>query len=140
VIPGQVGYTIGLAPFSTDGARMLVLDFDDQDLGERPFAYEVLEADGTKPIPAKGYSRTEVATGWTDNNREAYLYDRNALPANVFKWDPVTGSRRPFLRITPVDPSGVWGISALTITPSGNAYAYSVLRRLSDLYLIEGLK
>jgi hypothetical protein len=58
----------------------------------------------------------------------------------VVRWNPLTGARRPFLRIAPADPSGVWGINHLTITPSGHAYAYSVLRKLSDLYLIEGLR
>jgi hypothetical protein len=50
------------------------------------------------------------------------------------------GADRPFLQITPPDPSGIWGIQILRMTPSGNAYAYSVVRRLSDLYLVEGLK
>jgi hypothetical protein len=81
-----------------------------------------------------------VAAGWADNNREVYLYDRNAIPARVVRWDPLTGARHPFLEIMPSDPSGVWGISNLTITPSGNAYAYSVARKFSDLYLIEGLR
>ena len=91
-------------------------------------------------MPAKGNSRAEVPAGWTADSREVYLYDRNAIPANVVRWNPVTGARRPFLQIVPADRSGVWGVSWLTITPSGNAYAYSVLRKLSDLYLIEGLK
>ncbi len=46
----------------------------------------------------------------------------------------------PLFRIKPSDPSGVWGIRNLTITASGRAYVYSVVRKLSDLYLIEGLK
>ncbi len=95
---------------------------------------------GQAVVPVSGNSRTEVAAGWADNSRELYLYDRNAIPANVVRWDPLTGARRPFLQITPSDPSGVWGISFLAVTPSGNAYAYSVRRKLSDLYLVEGLK
>ena len=55
-------------------------------------------------------------------------------------WNPLTGSRRPFLKIMPADPAGVFGISNLQVTPSGRAYAYSVVRKLSDLYFIEGLR
>jgi hypothetical protein len=33
----------------------------------------------------------------------------------------------------------VWGISNLVISPSGDAYVYSVLRKLSDVYLIDRL-
>jgi hypothetical protein len=140
VVPGPVGYTMGLAPFSPDGRRMLLVHYADTALDERPFTFEVFEGGGARPTLVKGNLRSEVVAGWTDNNQEAYLYDRNAIPATVVRWNPLTGARRPFLQITPSDPSGVWGISHLAITPSGNAYVYSVLRKLSDLYLIEGLK
>jgi hypothetical protein len=104
------------------------------------FNYLLFEKEGARPIPAKGFVRTEAAAGWTDDSQEVYVYDRNAIPASVVRVNPVTGARRPFLQISPSDPSGVWGIRNLTITPSGKAYAYSVVRKLSDLYLIEGLK
>ncbi|MGE5358590.1 MAG: hypothetical protein ACM3NQ_06185 [Bacteroidales bacterium] len=62
-------------------------------------------------------------------------------------WQAVaTGELHPTIRpepsglleIAPADASGIWGIKHLTITPSGNAYAYTVVRKFSDLYLIEG--
>ena len=140
VVPGKVGFTLGLKAFSPDGRRILLTDMSKSPPDERVFSFLVFEGEGVKPTPTNGNLRTEVAAGWADNNREVYLYDRNAIPAKVVRWDPVTGVRRPFLEIMPSDPSGVWGISNLTITPSGNAYAYSVARKFSDLYLIEGLK
>ena len=88
----------------------------------------------------KGILGTEVAAGWADDSKEVYVYDRNAIPAIVIRLNPLTGARRPFLQISPPDPSGVWGIRNLTITPSGRAYAYGIVRKLSDLYLIEGLR
>ena len=140
VVPGVVGINLGLQALSPDGRRILLTDTKDSSPDERVFTFLVFEGEGAEPTPTKGNLRTEVAAGWADNNREVYLYDRNAIPATVVRWNPVTGSRRPFLEIMPSDPSGVWGISNLTITPSGNAYAYSVARKFSDLYLIEGLK
>ena len=104
------------------------------------FPYLVFQGEGQQPTPAKGNLNSEVAAGWADNNQEVYLYDRNVIPVPVFRWNPITGSRRPFLQISPPDPAGVWGIYDLLITPAGHAYAYSVVRKLSDLYLIEGLK
>ena len=65
---------------------------------------------------------------------------RSESNPQVVSGNPLTGIRRPFLQITPADPSGVWGIQFLKITPSGRAYAYCIVRKLSDLYLIEGLK
>jgi eukaryotic-like serine/threonine-protein kinase len=140
VVPGLVGYNMGLKVFSPNGQRILLTDMSKSPSDERVFAFLVFDGANAEPKPTKGNLRTEVAAGWADNNREVYVYDRNAIPAKVIRWDPVTGARRPFLEIMPSDPSGVWGISNLIITPSGNAYAYSVARKLSDLYVIEGLK
>ncbi|HEX7551230.1 MAG TPA: hypothetical protein VF579_11725, partial [Candidatus Methylomirabilis sp.] len=141
VLPPPVGYNASQSPLSPDGRRMLFTGGGDSAVRNGTlFNYTLYEGGGAQPRPAKGNLRTEVAAGWADNNQEVYLYDRNAIPTTVVLWNPLTGARRPFLQITPSDPAGVWGISNLTITPSGSAYAYSVVRKLSDLYLIEGLR
>jgi hypothetical protein len=139
--PGRVGTILGQYPQSPDGRSMLLVDEESSVLPEeRLFQFMLFEQEGAPPKPAKGNLRTEAAAGWAENCQDVFLYDRNAIPATVVRWNPRTGARSPFLQIMPADPSGVWGISNLTITPSGRAYAYSVVRKLSDLYLIEGLK
>jgi len=95
------------------------------------------DAQGT---PVKGNLRGEAATGWAEDSRSVYLWNRNILPAQVIRWDTATGQRRPVLQINPPDPSGIMGVQILKITPTGHAYAYGVVRKLSDLYLIEGLR
>jgi hypothetical protein len=140
VLSGRLGYTAGQHPLAPDGRRTLLTDSGYPAADERPFHFLVFEGEGAKPVAAKGNLRSEVAASWTEDSQEVYLYDRNAVPASVVRWNPVTGARRQVLQIMPSDPSGVWGIQYLTMTPSGHAYAYSVLRKLSDLYLIEGLK
>lgn len=139
-IPGKVGFNINLKPASPDGRRILLQDMSDSRPADMLFPYLVFEGEGARPIPAKGNLKTEVAAGWAEDNEEVYLYDRNAIPVPVYRWNPLTGTRRPFLKLTPSDPAGVWGIYDLLITPSGKAYAYSVVRKLSDLYLLEGLR
>ena len=47
--------------------------------------------------------------------------------------------RQLWKTIVPADP-GVYSIINFHITPTGSAYCYSYRRRLSDLYLIEGLR
>ncbi len=49
--------------------------------------------------------------------QEVCLYDRNVIPANVVRWNPLTGARPSLFQIAPSDHSGVWGIRNLTITP-----------------------
>ncbi len=93
-----------------------------------------------KPRPVGGNRHGEAVAGWAENNRDVYVWNRNILPAQVDRLDTVTGARKKAFVLMPPDPSGVWGIQLLKITPSGNAYAYGIVRKLSDLYLIEGLK
>jgi hypothetical protein len=40
----------------------------------------------------------------------------------------------------PLDNAGVQHIGPIRITPDGKNYVYGFQRRLSDLYLVEGLK
>ncbi|MFN2447406.1 MAG: hypothetical protein ABR606_17700 [Vicinamibacterales bacterium] len=42
--------------------------------------------------------------------------------------------------LIPADPAGVVEIMTLVLTPDAKAYAYTYVRALSDLYLVEGLR
>jgi serine/threonine protein kinase len=51
-----------------------------------------------------------------------------------------TGRRELWKQIMPADRTGVVAIRGILPTPDGRAYAYSYLRALSELYVVEGLK
>jgi sugar lactone lactonase YvrE len=126
---------------SPDGRRFLFQPSDAPVPGENegdPLA--VFGEGDVKGAPVRGNLRGEAVAGWAENSRDAYVWDRNLVPAQVYRLDTATGQRRPVLQVNPADPSGVMGVQVLKITPSGHAYAYSVVRKLSDLYLIEGLR
>ena len=59
---------------------------------------------------------------------------------DLFRIDPRTGRRAFVRRLTPTDPSGTTGIARVYVTPDGNAWAYSVARRLSELYVVRNLR
>ena len=50
----------------------------------------------------------------------------------------MSGVRQPWLELLPPDRAGIGGVFGISITPNAHFYTYE--RRLSDLYLIEGLK
>jgi hypothetical protein len=54
--------------------------------------------------------------------------------------DLTTGHREPWKEISPADPAGVQSIANIKLSQDGKAYAYSTLRLLSDLYVVDGLK
>ena len=63
----------------------------------------------------------------------------NSLPARVHRVTLANGQRELWRELTAADPAGVYKISPVAITPDGNAYAYTALRVLSELYLTEGV-
>ena len=54
--------------------------------------------------------------------------------------DLATGKKQPFKVLSPADPAGVDSIGYAYLTPDGRGYVYDYNRRLSDLFLVEGLE
>jgi hypothetical protein len=53
----------------------------------------------------------------------------------------VTGSRVLWKTLTPSDPVGVEDMrESVVLTPDAQSYCYSYLRRLGDLFVVDGLK
>ncbi|HMK23377.1 MAG TPA: protein kinase [Terriglobales bacterium] len=62
------------------------------------------------------------------------------VPAKVTRVDFATGRRDPWMEIMPADPAGAQSIPDVKFSADGKSYAYSVVRLLSDLYVVDGLK
>jgi serine/threonine protein kinase len=72
--------------------------------------------------------------------RRLFIFDPGEIPARLLTLDLAGGERRLVREIEPRDPVGVSGISHISVTRDGQAYAYSYSRILSDLFLVEGLR
>jgi hypothetical protein len=95
--------------------------------------------DGTDLAPIHGLRRGEALAGWYRGSNSVVVLDRTAVPAAVHALELATGRRTPLFELTPPDPVGISGIEAAMLALDGSAYAYNVIRQLSELYLIEGL-
>ena len=62
------------------------------------------------------------------------------MPARVFKLDVATGKKELWKELAPSDRAGLNAIARPVITADGQTYAYSYLRVLSYLQLVEGMK
>jgi hypothetical protein len=58
----------------------------------------------------------------------------------VSRLDIATGNRELWKELLPADASGVTEVTSPLPTPDGKYYVYTYIRRLSDLYVAEGLK
>jgi hypothetical protein len=91
-----------------------------------------------RPIP--GFANGDHLLQWSTDGRFLYVSERYARPARVLRLELATGRRTPWRDFSPSDSAGVVGTIDPTLTPDGSAWAYSVLRHLNDLYVVEGLR
>ncbi len=102
--------------------------------------YYFFSVDGGAAQPVPGITSADTIDGWAADGRSFFVHDSMGLPVTISRIDSVTGKRTIWKQIAPADPAGVDAIQAISITPDEKSFVYSYRRRLSDLYLVEGLK
>jgi Tol biopolymer transport system component len=102
----------------------------------RPYLYPLA---GGEPVPIPGLALNERISGWLPDGKSMYIQKLGQLPGDVWILDVETGNRRIWKQLVPSDASGVTAIGSIRVTPDGNAYVYSFVRNLADLYVVEGL-
>jgi Tol biopolymer transport system component len=91
-----------------------------------------LQTGAVRPAPVLS---TDGLIGWASDSRHVFVMQEHDPGATVLTVDIVTGERKVWKDIRPSDAAGVLSVSRFSITPSGNAYAYSMTRILSSLYV-----
>jgi Tol biopolymer transport system component len=84
-------------------------------------------------------SADEVPLGFSADGKNL-LTATHGVPLRIALVDLATGRRQPWKDIAPADLAGVQGIPSIKFSADGKSYAYSTLRVLSDLYVVDGLK
>ncbi len=124
--PGPVNW----ATPSADGATMIVSTRSGETL--------LLPVDGGAAKPGPTLEPRESLAGASSDGKSLYVQKRG-VPLSLFKVDLATGSREPFLELTPADTGGVTQAFHACVALDGDAYAYGYFRVLSDLYIGEDL-
>jgi hypothetical protein len=101
-----------------------------------------IQGGGGQGVPALRIG--DMPLQWSQDGRYVYAVDipRGPRPpaADVFRVELATGARVLWKTLSPSDPVGVESRGAVAITPDAQAYCYSYMRRLGDLFVIDGLK
>jgi Tol biopolymer transport system component len=83
----------------------------------------------------------DVTLPWSgQTGRYVIGAERAEVPLKLYRYDTTTGERTPWRELVPADRAGVYNVNVFDITPDTRWYAYSYVRDLSDLYLVEGLR
>jgi Tol biopolymer transport system component len=117
---------------SPDGRLLAMFTHDD-----RAVLHPV---EGGEPRPIQGVEKGDRPIRWSADGRSLFIRRPGEWPARIFRLDLATGRRKLVREIAPSDPAGVISIWRIVLAPDGASYAYTYGRRLSDLYLVEGLR
>jgi len=101
---------------------------------------EIMDLEGQRPVRRMDLGLREAVSGWTADSGGLLVWDRNRIPAVVERLDLASGRRTPVLKIKPQDPAGVSGVQGVFLANDGRTYVYNVVSRLSDLFLVQGLR
>lgn len=106
------------------------------DLNQEFFIYPIEEGERSV-IP--GILEGELPFQWSADSRSVFVCNAK-FPMQVFKVDVKTGKRMLFTQLLLSDYSGIESVDSVRISPDESSYAYSYLRTISTVYLVDGLK
>jgi eukaryotic-like serine/threonine-protein kinase len=95
---------------------------------------------GGAPRPVAGAEGRDLPIAASPDGQWLYVQGARNLPAQLARVNLRTGRREPVRALLPPDPAGTIEILRIVMTPDARAYAYTFVRALSALYLVDGLR
>ena len=99
----------------------------------------ILEVTSGAVTPLGDLARDDEPIQFDASGRMLYLMNMAGVNPRVDRLDLETGERTHLREIRPVNPTGVIATTAPVITPDGKRYAFTLVRQLTDLFLVDGL-
>jgi eukaryotic-like serine/threonine-protein kinase len=121
----------GYGMFTADGKYVL-----GQDARQTWALYPI---EGGQSIPLPKLPADDVPINHTTDSH-SYFVSNGDIPVKIYRFDFLTGSRQFVRQLQPSDATGIERISGVLMTPDGKSYIYGAPRRLSNLFVVTGLK
>jgi hypothetical protein len=142
-IPG--GLPRAITPVGASLAARAAVRDDDSVLGRVGATWLLFPIHGGEPSPVAALTPGDIPLQWSHDGRYVYTVAAGGnvrSPAvDVFRIEFASGARVLWKTLTPSDPVGVEGIgTSVVITPDAQSYCYSYMRRLGDLFVVDGLE
>ena len=116
-------------------------------LAEAEDRWTIYSLNGGAPRVIPGLTGRDIPIQWSPDGRFLYLYTgfRGGGPTppafDVFRVDVANGRRTLWKSLQPQNPVGVESMpGTVVMTRDAGTYCYSYLRRVGDLFVVEGLK
>ena len=105
--------------------------------GDAPFMLYPLAGGDPQPIP--GLGPEENVLPWTLDPGFVLVQTNDEIPVRIDRIDLESGERSLFREISPTDATGVFAPRGFHFTRDADAYGYTFMVQMDDLYLLEGM-
>jgi len=123
---------LGQKVLSPDGRYVAAQTFD-----RKVLLYPLAGGD-PKPIP--GLVPGDTPIRWSVDEQSLYVFREKGTTPRIHLVHLTTGENKLWKEISPGDPAGLSAIWGVHIGPDDRSYYYSYNRRLTDLFLVQGLR
>ena len=89
---------------------------------------------------AAGFEPGAMPAGWSADGKQLFIPREGNVPQRVERLDLATGRVAPWKELTLEDVAGVTRIGPVKVAADGRAWAYTYVRVLSNLYVVDGLE
>jgi hypothetical protein len=139
------GLPRAITPEGVALARKAAVRDDNSVLGRVGSTWKLfsIQPGDSQPVPA--LRPGDMPLQWSHDGKYVYTVDNVQPPrppsADVFRVELATGARILWKTLTPSDPVGVEDMrETVSITSDAQSYCYSYVRRLGDLFVVDGLR
>jgi len=129
---GVIGIPRSLTP---DGRYVGAASFQADD-----FDVALYPVEGGDPVPVPDIAPGATPAGWTEDGTGFFVTRKDGDRTSIYRVDVKTGEESLLHEIEPVDPAGIDEFGFALVSADGKAYAYTVHRTLSTLFLVDGLR
>jgi len=126
------GYSMFRGTVTPDGKGIVVRGPD-----RRIYLYPI---GGGEPQPLAGLTDKHRPARFSSDGKTLYVQEDQTIPMRIDRYDVASGRLDLWKELMVADAAGLNSISRFVVTPDGRTYAYSYLRVLSYLQLVEGMK
>ena len=132
-LPLPEGRFLTQSTFSSDGSHFVASCPE----GGGSCSYDTVAG---QPTPIPGAEKSWVAVGSDARGRLFYREWKPAGIERLLRLDPATGRATPLAELMPRDRAGALGAGDVAVAANGEAWAYTLQRRLSDLHVVTGIR
>jgi Tol biopolymer transport system component len=126
------GYSMFRGTITPDGKSVVVRGPD-----RRIYLYPLA---GGEPQALDGLRDTHRPARFSSDGKYLYVQEDQTIPMRIDRYDMATQKVELWKELMVADAAGLNSISRVVVTSDGKTYAYSYLRILSYLQLVEGMK